>query len=67
MPKSITVGYAFIISEASVITCFILCFVLFGGVIDEVLLRLPNVFHDNSLFAVADNFARLQTLGTSVG
>lgn len=28
---------------------------LFGGVIDEVLLRLPNVLHDNSLFAVADN------------
>lgn len=59
MPESITEGYAFIISEASVITCFILCFVLFGGVIDEVLLRLPGVLHDNSPFAVADNFARL--------
>lgn len=54
LPKTITEGYAFIISEASVITCFILCFVLFSGVIHKVLQRLPNVLHDNSLITSPD-------------
>lgn len=59
LPKSIDEIYAFIISKASVITCFVLHFVLFGAETDEVLLRLPNVIHDSFQFADLDIFARL--------
>lgn len=45
LPKSITEIYAFIISKASVITYFVLHFILFGTATDKVLLRLHNVIH----------------------
>lgn len=59
LQKSINEIYTFIISKASVITCFVLHFVLFGGETDEVLLRLLNVIHDSFQFADPDSFARL--------
>lgn len=59
LPKSITEIYAFITSKASVITSFVLHFVLFGATTAKVLLRLHNVIHDSTQFAVADSFARL--------
>lgn len=37
---------------------FILLFVLFDGVIHEVLLSWANILHDNSPFVVADNLVR---------
>lgn len=54
--------WAFIISKASVITCLVLHFVLFDAATDKVLLRLPNVIHDSSQFAVADKLCQTLTV-----